>query len=290
MVERFSSPSYRQDTGRFDESKQPKPGTGSQSLPQIVTVAFVEGTGERREGRAGPWAAARPGDKLGQSDAIRTREGGRVFLTIGETIKVDVAESSQFAVSEITQTLSNIRLEGGRISAGVAGDGVRVLKVEVKGSQAVAETAAGEFSVLRTDDARVAVATTKGSVKLSARGKSVEVGTGQQSIVLVNQAPVVPTNIPPSLFLKINSAVPRRLNRKQTEIQGVTIPGAVVTVRGVYVPANPDGSFSAEVPLSEGSNEIVVAVGDVLGRSDKKTLPTVFVDTKAPKVKSEVTW
>jgi hypothetical protein len=287
---RFLTPPPPQESSRSDGAKQPTDRSTSVPTRQTVTVAAVTGVVERREGSEGQWAEVRPDDELGQSDAIRTREGGRVNLTIGETIKVDVAESSQFTVSEITQTLSNIRLEGGRISAGVAGGGVRVLKVEVKGSGAVAETAAGEFSVLRTEDARVTVAAIKGSVKLSARGKSIEVGSGKQSVVAVDEAPAAPTNIPPSLFLKINTTLPRRMNRRQTDVEGFTLPGAVVTIKGVNIPANADGSFRAAVPLIEGRNEIVVAVGDVLGRSDRRTLPTVFVDTQAPKVKSEVTW
>jgi hypothetical protein len=253
-------------------------------------VSSVDHIVERRTGVQGPWAAAQPGDKLGQQDAIRTRKGGRAVLSIGEDITVDVANDSQFAIAEITRTLSNIRLEEGRISARVAEDGVSVLKVGVAGSQAVAETNAGAFSVLRNQDAQVTVAATDGRVKLSARGKSVEVSSGQQSVVAPDETPSTPAKIPPSLFLKIHTAIPSRLNRKQTDIEGVTIPGAVVTIRGVNVPANPDGTFRAAVALNEGRNEIVVAVGDVMGRSSKRALPTVFVDTQAPKVKSEVTW
>lgn len=259
-------------------------------LRQTVMVASVENTVECRRGTEGPWSAVQPGEKLGYEDAIRTRDGGRALLTIGEAITVEVADRSQFAVSEITDKLSNIRLEGGRISARVAGGGGSVLKVVVKGSQAVAEASAGEFSVLRTEDARVTVATKKGRVKLSARGRSVEVGSGQQSVVARDDTPSTPTQIPPSLFLKINTAVPRRLNKKQTGIEGVTSPGAVVTIRGVNIPANTDGVFQATVPLQEGANQIVVIVEDAWGRSNAKALPTVFVDTQAPKVKSEVTW
>lgn len=287
---RFFATAPIQDNFPVDPSKEQKDQTAPEPLRPTVLVASVENIVERRRGIQGQWDAVQPGDKLGYEDAIRTRKGGRALLTIGDAITVEVADRSQFAVSEITDKLSNIRLEGGRISARVAGGGASTLKVVVKGSQAVAEASAGEFSVLRTEDARVTVATKKGQVKLSARGQSVEVGSGQQSVVAQDATPSAPTPIPTSLFLKINTATPRRLNKKQTDIEGVTSPGAVVTIRGVNIPANTDGVFRAAVPLQEGANQIVVVVEDALGRSNRRTLPPVFVDTRAPKVKSEVTW
>ncbi|HKU36707.1 MAG TPA: hypothetical protein VJR89_01135, partial [Polyangiales bacterium] len=63
-----------------------------------------------------------------------------------------------------------------------------------------------------------------------------------------------------------------------------------LSINGTPVPVGPDGSFSADVPLAEGENDVVISAQDALGRSEQQTLPKVTVDTKGPKLKGRVVW
>ena len=178
-----------------------------------VKVVSVAGRVEKRRGDA-PWTPVKTGDEMRQDEAIRTSDDGKARLDIGEIATVEVSARSEFSVRELSETASRVRLEQGRLAADVHGRGESTFKVEARGSDAVAETRQGEFSVLTTGKGQVSVATKKGRVRLSAKNKTVEVTAGKQSVVLPEQPPGLPENIPSSLFLKV--ANPRtRIQREK---------------------------------------------------------------------------
>ena len=253
-------------------------------------VVKVTGHVERRPWQGKEWIEIERGSILDNNDAIRTTEDAAAELEIGGAAIVEVDESSQFTVAEVSTTLSKVRLQGGRLKARVKGGGKVALRVEVEGSDAVAESTSGEFAILRTDDAQVTVATTTGQVDLQAHGQRVRVNAGEQSVVRKSAAPTKPAKIPSSLFLKISGARPNKLRTPETTIEGSTIPGAQVRINGTAASSDENGRFEANVPLREGKNAVVVTVKDAFGRTEQTSLKPIVVDTRPPKVSGEVVW
>ncbi|MCP4674031.1 MAG: FecR domain-containing protein [Deltaproteobacteria bacterium] len=265
----------------------PKPA--ARKAPPPISVVEVEGSVQRKASDS-KWIPVQTGDALLRDDAIRTDDGARAVLDIGKTATVEVSEKSEFSVREISQTVSKLRLEEGRISAVVTGDGGSVLKVEAKGSDAVAEMEKGEFAVLTDGKGQVSVATQKGQARLSAAGETVEIQAGMQSVVQPGGAPSGPEAIPKSLFLKVKRPSALVMRKKETVIEGRTNPGVVISVNHVQVAVDESGSFRKTVSLSEGKNQVVVAAEDVMGRREEEALPAITVDTKPPRVHSKIKW
>lgn len=253
-----------------------------------VAVASVEGTAERYQPATGLWEPLTAGSKLDDASVLRTRKG-TVELSIGRGIQVQVTEGSQFRLGELTDNLSKVLLEGGRMTATVGSDAVRELSVQVAGTDVVAKTREGAFSVVRSEDTGVTVASTTGHVRLSARGKTVEVSAGQLSTVPKGQPPSAVRRIPKSLFLKLARTRGAKLTRRGTIVSGRTSPGAIVSVNGVETTAH-DGKFAVRVALREGTNAVRVRVKDALGRRLSRGVKGYEVDTRPPEVTGKVEW
>jgi hypothetical protein len=260
----------------------------STSQAERVVVSKVDGTVERK-GSDGTWTLIPPGTLLRLDDVIRTGADSGAVLEMGASVTVHVSDRTEFIVAQVSKTVSRLQLEDGRLSSEVHGaEGFR-LRVEVRGTDAVAESTEGRFVTFRRDQGPVTVAATEGSVRVSAKGTAVDVLSGQQSVVQPGGAPSTPTRIPPSLFLKVGPADTGKV-REEARVSGETLPGAVVSINGVKVPVENSGEFASTVALREGENEIVVQVEDPLGRKANKALPKIRLEPKPPRVSGEVTW
>jgi FecR protein/Glucodextranase, domain B len=249
-------------------------------------VAAVDGVVERRApGR--DWEAVREGDVLALSDGLRTGVESSAALELGAGTRVDVTQETEFTLSQLTATVSGLRLEEGRIAARVERQAASELRIEAAGGDAVAETEEGEFTALSSGQGDLSVAATEGRVRLSARGRSVDVSAGQQSVAAADSPPSEPRAIPSSLFLKVNQ--PGKLRKREVKLAGTTAPGAIVTVNGVPVRVDGSGRFEADVSLREGKNRVVFRAVDPIGREEKQRVP-LEVDSRGPRLKSEVKW
>jgi hypothetical protein len=265
---------------------------GAPALPAPVTsltVTELAGGVELREAADQHWQPLTAPVRIGDSDALRTREGGSAVITGGDGVRVELAEKSQLNVAKLQPGVSSLTLESGRLAARVSG-GRSKLQVSVEGNPAVVNSAEGAFAVLRSPDGQVTVATTQGRTGIRAREHELQLMAGEQSIVPVDKPPTPPSRIPATLFLKVARSGPARLNRRETELGGQTTPGAQVSVNGVVVVTDSRGRFSAKVPLREGSNALEITAHDALGRREHQTLMPVHVDTEAPKVEGKVVW
>jgi hypothetical protein len=249
-------------------------------------VAAVHGVVERRApGR--DWEPVGEGDVLGLSDGLRTGVESSATLELGAGTRVEVTQETEFTLAQLSATVSGLRLEEGRIAARVERQAESELRIEAAGGDAVAETRDGEFTALSSGHGDLSVAATEGRVRLSARGRSVEVAAGQQSVAAADAPPSEPRAIPPSLFLKVNQ--PGKLRKREVRLAGTTAPGAIVTVNGVPVRVDASGRFEAEVSLREGKNRVVFRAVDPIGREEKQRVP-LDVDSRGPRVHSEVKW
>ncbi|MDB4970763.1 MAG: hypothetical protein JWN44_6452 [Myxococcales bacterium] len=260
---------------------------GQAKLVRTVRVTRVRGS-VMRQLPDGTSLSVKAGDQLAADDSLAT-DDGTANLDVGGVADVEVAAQTRVSIGELTDTLSKVRLRDGRIGAVVHGDARRVLQVDVPGSSAVASASSGEFSMLSTGS-QVTVATRSGQVTLSARGRSVRIGSGQLSIVEHDQPPTAPQVLPPALILKLGAARAVTQRGKNTTVRGTTGPGAVVSINGIKLTADAHGEFSATVPLHEGANTLMVESSDALGRRQRAAWPRVTVDTSAPETKTKVEW
>lgn len=264
------------------------PPSPSPSPQPNVVVRSVEGVVETRGGTE-DWTAITAGDALTLEHVLRTGSGGSAVVDLGDQATVRVAERSQIAIAKITEAVARVRLDAGQVSADVLRQESK-LQVEVRGSDAVAEAGPGKFAMITDGDGNVSVLSSEGHVGLTAGGKTVDVGPGEQSVVRPRLAPSAPEKIPSSLFVKLAAPASRTQRERETIVRGSTVPGAMVTVNGKTTAADERGQFEAPVPLREGRNRVLVEVRDAAGRKKVETLPDVTVDSKGPAVEGEVKW
>lgn len=251
-------------------------------------VLALDGVAEVYDARSGLWRNI-SNDETMADDAVLRTQRGRVTLQIGDSIEVEVSPFSQFRLNELTNRLSKVRLEQGLVTANVTPSEESELVMQVLGSEVEAHATDGEFAVLRGNQGHATVAGKRGTVTVQSAGSSVVVKPGQQSVIAPGQAPMPPTTIPGELLIKLTQGQNKKLRFRATRVEGLTSPGAVVTVNGVETSAA-SGHFSVNVPLNEGTNSITVVSRDALGREKKHVVNGVEVDTSPPPTKGRVQW
>ena len=214
---------------------------------------------------------------------IRSGADSAATFRVGNNTSVKVAQDTEFGFVEISNAVSKIRLDDGRVAASSEG---RKVRIEVKNSDAVAETEYGSFAVLTAGEGNVTVAASRGDVSVSAEGETIKLTQGTQSIVRPNTAPARPTKIPSSLFLKVRK--PKADSRlESTVVEGTSSPGAVINIAGKRLVVGADGTFKRRVALAAGSKDIVITVVDAAGRQETRS---VRVISPKANTKGKVEW
>ncbi len=249
--------------------------------PAELQLSEVEGQVEIRRAD-GTWAPAQKGEKLRTSDSVRTQDGSYAVLVGGDRYEVKMEPGTEISVDELTDSISKILLSTGMATARVNGAARHSFEVRAKGSDAVAKTSAGAFSISNNGEGTVAVGTREGEVELFGQGKVVIVRAGQQSVVRPGQEPSAPAPIPSSLLLKVQW--PAKLaTRRQVIVSGEAEPGARVEVAGKVVVVDQQGRFRQPLKLSEGKNQLTVRALSVGGLSAEDGRE-VRLDTTAPSI------
>ncbi len=268
----------------------PDAGPAIVATDQRATVVSSRGRVEVR-GADGAWSPVAIGRELASDESVRTGRNGEANLSFGDGIEVRISPRSEFAVRELQADVARIRLEEGHVAASVDPSKSRALQVEAKGSDALAESKGGSFGVVTDGRGQLTVATQTGSVKLSARGKTVEVEAGTTSTVTADgDGPSAPREIPKSLFLKLQDTGKRRTNRTVTTVEGETAPGSVVRVDGLLAQVDSKGRFRVKVKLKDGKNRVSVNVLDAMGREQSATSAEIVVDREKPKIETNMKW
>lgn len=252
--------------------------------PLELTLREAEGEVQVRRG-AGPWEPARPGATLRASDAVRTGDGALAVLVGGEEVEVRMEAGTEVSVEELTDSLSRVLLEGGMATTRVRGGASARHTIEVRaaGSDAVARTDGGVFTMSSNGQGTVAVGTAEGEVQLRGAGKVVIVRAGQGSLVRPGQAPEPPAPLPASLLLKVQWPATSTVRQRRLRVAGQAEPGAHVEVAGHAVRADAQGRFAYDVPLREGAQKVQVRAVGVGGRQ-QLLQQDVTVDTTPPRV------
>lgn len=245
-----------------------------------LKISELSGAVEIRRG-GGDWIAAREGEPLQKADAVRTGEASHAVLQSGDRYEVRMEAGTEVAVDELTESISRVLLGNGMATAKVTGTGKHTFEVKAQGSDAVARTRAGTFTVSNNASGTVAVGTREGEVEFAGAGKAVIVRAGQQSVVRPGQGPSDPASVPTSLLLKVRWPTTKELAKKRLVLTGVVEPGARLEIAGKPVHVDATGKFSAPVQLTEGKNTLSVRARSVGGLMEEST-SQVNVDTTPP--------
>ncbi|MCP4601890.1 MAG: FecR domain-containing protein [Proteobacteria bacterium] len=263
-----------------DSSSSRKPSQG-------FLVTSVTGLVERSEPDKENWKPVSPGDRLQIDEFVRTGMTSSVKLAFDEKSEIDLAGQSEISVQDITETIHQIKLELGRIDVNYEESGGRTLRITSTNNEAVAETQTAKFA-MQNIDGQISVATTTGEVKLTAKDKTVTVGTGEFSRVAPGQEPRPVEPIPLSVMLVVAKPGKRAQDDDVTTITGRTNIGARVNADGVQAKVNRKGRFKIVMPL-RGKKHIEV-VADTVWGSAKKTIPMITVRQKATVDSAKVRW
>jgi hypothetical protein len=238
----------------------------------------LRGTVQLRHG-GGEWQDANKGDLLRASDSVRTLDGAYAVLIGGEAVEIRMEAGTEVSVAELTDSLSRLLLGNGMTTVRVKTGTQHTVEMGATGSDAVARSTGGLFTVTNNGAGTVALASLEGETSLTGQRKVVIVRAGQQSIVRPGQGPSDPTSIPSSLLLKVNwPARPRR----QALVAGQTEPGTHVLIDGKSVLPDAEGRFSVPVSLKEGKNRVRVSARSV-GGLQSEDQAELSVDTTPPK-------
>ena len=246
--------------------------------PETLAIATVSG-GVEVAVADGSWRPARPGERLSARDRIRTDDEGAAELHAADGSTVLLSPGTEARVDELRRELKRLSLARGELQAEIADNPARVFEVEVDGHGAVARTRGARFTASADGAGAAAVATRRGEVILSARGKEVVIRTGQFARVAAGGTPDGPRPLPESLFLKVQWPATTS-NRPEVVIAGEASPGARVKVAGHFVRPDADGHYSANVPLPDGAHELHVHATDLAGHVADEKSPRIVVDTK----------
>ncbi len=262
-------------------AQPPLPSVEEEKKPAELSLSEVEGTVEVRRPN-GEWVKAEKGEKLKASDAVRTQDGSYAVLVGGDRYEVKMEPGTEVSVDELTDSISKLLLNSGMATARVKGAARHTFEVRSQGSDALARTSDGAFTISNNGAGTVAVGTQEGEVEFAGQGKVVIVRAGQQSIVRPGQAPSVPAAFPSSLLLKVQWPA-KTATRRTVLVTGQAEPGARVELQGRVVPVDEQGKFKQTVKLSEGKNELSLrakSVGGLRAEDGRE----VRVDTTAPSI------
>lgn len=230
------------------------------------------------------WAPARLGLPLNEGDEIRTGSFSETTLALPRRSSVVIGPKTSFVVGQDRVQRSTFELGEGSIVAAIPKQTDHSYWFHSRGSEAVATAEQGEFSLQTDGRGTVVIDTHKGEVKVKAEGREVKVAKGARSVVLPKQPPTEPLPVPTSLALQVRWP-PAKTDQPKTRISGKTEAAAQVLVNGVSVRADQRGEFQVDVPLREGSNQVVVTATDAAGNSTSQQSPEIRVDTRPPDVK-----
>ena len=247
------------------------------AAPETLVLSAMSG-GVEIAGPDGVWRAAQLGERLSPRQRIRTDDDGEAELRAADGSTVRLSNATDARVDELRRELKRLSLAAGQLTADVRDDPTRVFEVAVDGQGGVARTRGARFTA-NVDKNGAAVATHRGEVILSARGKEVVIRSGQFARLLPGGVPEPPQPLPQSLFLKVSWPKPLG-NKKRVAVSGLTAPNARVKVDGHFVSVNADGTYRDEIELEDGSHEIEVHASDLAGHVVDEKSPRIVIDTR----------
>lgn len=267
------------------------PPVAEKPLDKPVQMPINELSGAVEVRRAdGTWEELKPGMVLHASDSLRTKGGSSAAIT-SDKVRLELEPGTELALKELSDTLSRLLLGSGMATVSVRTGTRHTIEVKADGSDAVARSSEGTFTMSNDGAGTVAVGSREGEVVFEGNGKVVIVRAGQQSVVRPGSGgPSEPVKVPSSLLRKVQWP-DRRQNKREVIVQGEAEPGTRLEIAGTGETFSPgqDGTFKRTVLLKEGENEVKIKAVSVGGTRDEDGRK-VLVDTKPPSMKIKLPW
>jgi len=257
------------------------PAEAAAPSPAALLIEKKGGVELQRGG--GAWSPASLGDRIAESDGVRTPEGAEAELSV-DGVRVRLHDRSEVRLTGVSSGLLRARVRG-RVESDVE-EGRGRVSLQVEGGDAVADSAGGHF-FLTAEGKSAVVAATRGSVALSAAGKRIEVGKDQ-----VARAQGGNLDQPVQQLRKVLLAVKwpgDKTNRTAVPLAGRVAAGSRVYVQGQPVEVGPSGEFRADVHLMEGQQRIAVVTIDPFGRR-REAGSRITRDRSRPQVQVDTPW
>jgi hypothetical protein len=245
---------------------------------QVVRVSDVTGTVEMCPKGQSTWRRVDVGTLVKKGDHVRTRHGGRALLVwmdrahtrlrLEQDAEIEVKSCNVDKKKDRTDTVFN--LVKGRVWLRVKPRLTAGSKFEVHTPEAVASVRGTTFAV-ETGGGKTKVSVREGQVDVVAGTQRVAVPAGQLAETTGASAPVA--NAMPDTeveawkaqqdvlrpYLKILLPLPgQTVHGTVYTVRGVTDPECKVTVNGVAGVMGDGGRFTADVPLTQGAQELKI--------------------------------
>lgn len=227
------------------------------------------------------WESPQLGQLLREGDAIRTGPFSESVLHLAGKSSVVVSADTEFVVRKDLVQRSLFELGVGRITAAINRSSGREYEFISRGSDTIASTKEGQFSVATDGKGTLVVDNYAGKVKIRKKEKTITLKKGRRSIVKPDEPLGPDISIPTSIILEVNWP-PAKLSGASTTVSGETSAGALVRVNGILVRADHDGYFSIETPLREGKNRLVINAVDPTSKLTTESSREIEVDNKPP--------
>lgn len=239
----------------------------------------------------GNWEPLKPGMVLHASDSLRTKDSASAAIS-SDKVRFELEPGTELALQDLSDELSRVLLDSGMATVSVRTGTQHTIEVKAGGSDAVARTSQGTFTMSNDGAGTVAVGSREGEVVFEGNGKVVIVRAGQQSVVRPGSGgPSEPVKIPSSLLRKVQWP-DKRQNKREVVVQGEAEPGTRLEIAGTGETFSPgrDGTFKRTVVLKEGENDVKIKAVSVGGTRDEAG-QRFLVDTKPPgKLKVTLPW
>ena len=258
------------------------PGRGpvKPAAPAMFRVANIEGLLETQT--EGGWSYVAAGDYLPPQAVLRTLPDARAILRRG-AIEIEIRDNVVIRLEELAERTARFGvLAAGVISAAVDthDEAVEIGALETT----TRNRGAARWVVSLGSRGRVDVATSRGQVGFSARGKEVLVREGEESSAPPGQTPSEPQPIPAELLLSVFWPEVQARGGA-SPLRGKTQASTRVKINGTPVDVRDDGQFAVPVPLQIGANQVSVEARDIAGRR-KVVTSKVVREPPAPALES----
>ncbi len=253
---------------------------------QRLVLSEVQGGVELKRSDVEVSPAAEAGTQLLAADRLETSADGRAVLTLGADSHIRVGPSSTLQIVEVTATGVAVELEDGAVRATVRPESGSV-RITNRGRAVLATQ--GEVAVGVRDDV-LQVQAIEGRVALEGMALST-LASGRQVTDVGGEMDLAP--IPEDLLLEVQwPPAPARTRDETGTIEGQAAPGALITMTCpggvVETTADARGTFTAQVPLREGSNPCEILAMDALGGRRVELGTLQIRDTQGPTLRGGV--
>ncbi len=224
------------------------------------------------------WRPAQMKMRLRGSDRIKTLSDGMATLVHGMS-HIAIEAETEITVAELRPGLSDFSVALGGVIR-VEARGSRIRATSVAGH--VADTDDAGFGMSVSKDGLAVVKVNRGEIDFRSGGHSERVKEGEQSEARAGRPPSRAVKIPKNLLLNVRFPDADTFNSRLARVEGRVEPGTRAYVGGRLVDTGPDGRFSTEVELHEGTNQIEVHAVDSIGNKRAEQSQPIRLDTQVP--------